>query len=192
MTIQDPFPGAQPLAAVCERVVREWHSRPPPLEWPTALASLAPRVDGWAGEVGRLALINCFQWHLEDDCRSSYDDAVRLAALKREIDESNRRRVESIDAIDLGLAESLAASGPAEQSAPVAVLTPGALLDRISILELKRFHAPARSDVAAHVEEELADVCAGLDRLVAALAAREERLRVYRTVKLYGTDAGTT
>jgi Protein of unknown function (DUF4254) len=178
------MPPARDLAAACARLVEQWHRRTPPLEWDAAHATLPVR-DDWIGATERLSLINCFQWHLEDDCRAAYDDAQRLAELKREIDESNRRRVGAIDAIDSRMTAELDGA-TADPTAPVALVTPGALLDRISILELKRFHAPA-PDVVSRLEEELADVCDGLDRLVASLVARETRLKVYGIVKLYGT-----
>src|SRR5436189_929322 len=98
--VSAPLPKAHELASVCEALVAAWHRRVPALEWPLVAAAFGPATSDWAGLVATLSLVNCFQWHLEDECRASYADSARLAALKREIDESNRRRVACIDAID--------------------------------------------------------------------------------------------
>ena len=139
------------------------------------------------GSVVQLCLVNCFQWHLEDECRVRYDNANRLAALKRDIDDSNRRRVACIDAIDERLIRELGDRDGSSETEPVALITPGNLLDRISILELKRYHAGTGTDAAAMVVEQLDDACRGLDRLVSDLVSGRERVKLYRTVKLYGT-----
>ena len=177
------LPLARDLAGACAELVADWHRREPPLDWEVVQPSF-PCGRGWLGDVAALALINCFQWHLEDECRARYDDPVRLAALKREIDGSNARRVARVDAIDERLVREL--DSEARGSEPVALVTPGNLLDRISILELKRYHADPGGDAAAVVREQLADACDGFDRLVADLRSARQRLKLYRTIKLYG------
>lgn len=181
------MPLARELAAACAAVVADWHRREPPLEWEAAVASFPPS-DGWLADVSGLALINCFQWHLEDECRARYGDAARLGALKRDIDDSNGRRVTCVDAIDQRLVRELDGVAGGDGSEPVALITPGNLLDRISILELKRYHAVPGGDAAGIVLEQLDDACRGLDRLVADLASARQRMKLYRTVKLYGTS----
>lgn len=181
------IPPARDLAAACAAVVADWHRREPPLEWEAATASF-PRTDGWLGDVSHLALINCFQWHLEDECRARYADATRLATLKRDIDDSNWRRVASIDAIDERVARELEGVAASDGTEPVALITPGNVLDRISILELKRYHAAPDGEASAIVVEQLYDARRGLDRLVAELASGRDRMKLYRTVKLYGTS----
>ena len=179
------LPRARELTAACRRTIVEWHEREAPLDWEVAAPALARAGDGWPAAVANLCLVNCFQWHLEDECRTSAAEPARLAHLKREIDASNGRRVRAVDAIDARLARELGDGGRADASAPVALVTPGNLLDRITILELKRHHA-RDPEVAAIVEEQLEDSCLGLDRLVADLAARRQRMKLYPTVKLYG------
>lgn len=177
------FPEGRELAGVCRAGIRAWHRHPPPLEWATVCASFGGAADGWSGLVGELCLINHFQWHLEDECRAHYADAHRLAALKREIDASNARRVHAIDVLDERLARELP---PADgNGARVALISPGNQLDRISILELKRGHAAERDGVVAILDEQIADACSGLDWLVEDLLAARQCLRHYGTVKLY-------
>jgi hypothetical protein len=182
-------PPGRELAAACESLIRSWHLREPALEWDLASAAFPGTVGDWTNAVTDLCLINCFQWHLEDECRARYGDMNRLAALKRDIDESNRRRVRCIDAIDERFVRELDGAVDRAGTEPVALVTPGNLLDRITILELKRYHAAPGTDVAAIVDEQLEDACGGFDRLIADLASAKQRLKLYRTVKLYGPGA---
>lgn len=177
-----PIPTAGDLAAVCRELIDAWHREEPPLDWPAVCAAFAGGDGGWPDAVARLCLINCFQWHLEDASRAAYSDALRLAELKREIDASNGRRVRWIDELDERLLEELGVTG--DGPAPVAAVTPGNLLDRITILELKRCHA--ERDLRAMLDEQVGDACDALDRLVADLACARQRVKRYRTVKLYG------
>ena len=181
------MPPGHELAAACAEVVVDWHRREPPLEWEVAVASF-PLSGGWGGDVRGLALINCFQWHLEDECRTQYGDVARLGALKREIDDSNARRVACIDAIDERFVRELDGHVGGDGREPVALTTPANLVDRISILELKRYHAAPGGNAAEAILEQLDDACHGLDGLVADLASARQRIRLHRTVKLYGAN----
>jgi hypothetical protein len=181
------IPSGRELSETCAAIVDDWHRLAPTLDWGAVSSAFAPASDGWAGAAAALCLVNCFQWHLEDECRAVYRHAVRLAALKRAIDESNRRRVARIDEIDERLVRQLGAgSDPDGEVDHVALVTPGYLLDRISILELKRYHAPPASELVAALADELADVRRGFDRLIDDLVCGRQRVRLYRTVKLYG------
>jgi hypothetical protein len=180
-------PPGRELAAACESLILSWHRREPALEWDAASTAF-PGTDGDStNAVTNLCLINCFQWHLEDECRARYADTNRLAALKRDIDASNRRRIRCIDAIDERVFRELDGAVDRGGTEPVALVTPGNLLDRISILELKRYHAPPGSDLATIVAEQLDDACSGFDLLIDDLASARQRLKLYRTVKLYGS-----
>ena len=179
-------PAASELAAACADLVTPWHLRAPLLDWDAVTVAFRPRGDDWTDLALDLCLVNCFQWHLEDECRVQYDEPHALAALKRDIDDSNYRRVLRIDAIDERIAHHLGDDGAGAGSGPVALVTPGNLLDRISILELKRYHAGPRQPVADVLREQLDDACEGFDRLIADLASSRQTLKRYRTVKLYG------
>jgi hypothetical protein len=180
------IPSGSQLAETCTEVIDEWHRLAPPFDWPSVPELFAVRADPWEAGVAGLCLVNCFQWHLEDECRAAYADAERLAALKRVIDDSNRRRVGRIDALDQAFARELDGSGSSRGCDLVALVTPGALVDRISILALKRYHARSDDAVAAALVDELGDACDGFDRLIDDLGSGRQRLRLYRTVKLYG------
>jgi len=187
------LPSGRAMSELLRAVVSGWHELDPPLDW-DAVERMHPADDRLlAALIARVGLINCFQWHLEDECRAHYEHPPVLARLKHAIDASNRRRVSAIDEIDRRIADGLEPRGPA--SARLAVVTPGALIDQLSILELKRYHADVRrradpaadAGVVSLLGEQIDDFCAAIDDLARELAAGERRLKFYRTVKLYGS-----
>src|SRR5207244_10930543 len=123
------MPPGRELAGACEALVREWHRREPPLDWGAVTATFLDGDGDWTSAVVRLCLINCHQWHLEDECRAHYGDPERLAVLKRDIDDSNRRRVGCIDAIDERFVRELHGAARSRGTERVALTTPGNLLD---------------------------------------------------------------
>jgi Protein of unknown function (DUF4254) len=182
------IPSAQASAALVRRVNHRWHELRPPLDWDAGVAALGDggtSVDALTADLG---LVNCFQWHLEDACRAAYHEPEKLAPIKREIDRSNARRVRLVDAIDRQIAARLRAlrGNTGEPLARIALTLPGHLLDRLSILELKRYHLrSAGSDLAGLLDEQVDDLCQGIDELIGDLVAGTVRIKLYPTVKLY-------
>ena len=183
------------LAMVFQDVIRRWHQVQPGLDWAAVLCAFPAGPASLPGQVERLGLINCFQWHLEDKCRENYASQAILAELKHAIDLSNQRRVSMIDAIDDEVARQLLWHEHAAQPTRLALITPGNLMDRLSILELKHHHAQSidphktttSTEMIALIEEQIEDLCTGMDELVQDLLTGRLRLKVYRTVKIYGT-----
>ena len=173
---------AQEVMAQVQVVVERWHRLDPVLDWAVVEPMFPADFDRWEDHVAWLSLVNCYQWHLEDACRSSYQDLARLGRLKLAIDESNQRRARGVGAIDRRLARDLSSLQPDDSRAPGCLVTPGDVIDRLSILELKRYH----SAVPAGLAEQIADLCAGLDALVTALACGQQRFTFYSTEKVYG------
>ena len=106
--------------------------------------------------------------------------------------------------MDDWLIADLAARGiAAGPDAPAATETPGAALDRLSILELRRYHMREqveRRDAAPEHREKVASrlvvldqqrdhLVAALDRLLAEIYAGERPLRVFRQMKMYNDPA---
>ncbi|MGH2537025.1 MAG: DUF4254 domain-containing protein, partial [Candidatus Promineifilaceae bacterium] len=180
------------LMADCFRdLVARWHRLAPPLVWPAVVELLPPACAHLGGRIERLGLINCFQWHLEDECRACYAQEAAVGQLKYEIDRSNGRRVRAIDEIDEAILPRLRPGLSELAGAPIALVTPGALVDRLAILALKEHHAAERGDGAARLaqlEEQTADLCLGMDALMAELVAGRQRLKFYGTLKFYGSQ----
>ena len=164
-------------------------------------------VAGWAKSGARehaagpwLALednhrCNCLLWDEEDLARRRSVPDAEIAANKRAIDGYNQKRNDAIERID----EELLKLVKNNEQARLNSETPGAMIDRLSILSLKIHHMrlqTLRSDVArAHIEEcqaklnrlneQRTDLASCLDRLLSDVERGEARFKVYRQFKMY-------
>ena len=141
---------------------------------------------------------NCALWEQEDLARRRDVPDADIAANKRAIDAHNQKRNDAAERIDEQLLEELK-DVQRREGAPLHSETPGAMIDRLSILALKIHHMglQARRDDAgrAHVEaceaklrtlrEQRADLGACLDRLLAQAARGEAYFKLYRQFKMY-------
>jgi len=138
---------------------------------------------------------NCLLWDEEDLARRRTVSDSEIAGNKRAIDGHNQKRNDAIERID----EQLLLSIPAMNAAArLSSETPGAMVDRLSILSLKIHHMrlqTERSDASSeHLEscrlklnrlnEQRTDLAACLERLLAECARGESRFKVYRQFKM--------
>jgi len=185
---QFPVTSAE-LDALLAGLVARWHEVEPAHDQP-----------GLRGRVCDLHRFNFLLWHEEDVARSPDVTDARIAAVKRAIDRYNQARNDAIEKVDDWLIGDLAARGiVAASGAPAATETPGAALDRLSILELRRYHmreqverADAGPEHRAKAAEKLVVLDAqrdhlveSLDRLVAEIYSGQRPLRVFRQMKMY-------
>jgi hypothetical protein len=141
---------------------------------------------------------NCELWAEEDLARRRNVPDSAIAANKRAIDAANQKRNDAIERIDeqlLVFFKDVPRARDARQSSE----TPGAMIDRLSILSLKVHHMglqTRRTDVdAAHVdacrqkmktlEEQRSDLARCLDALLAEAQRGETYFKVYRQHKMY-------
>ena len=177
------------IDSLLEYLVAHWHSVDPSHD-----------EQGLGGKICDLHRFNFLLWHEEDIARSPDVTDARIAQVKRAIDKYNQARNDAIEKVDDWLIEELAGRGIAAGSkSPAATETPGAAIDRLSILELRRFHMREqceRADAAPEHREKAAARLALLDvqrehlvealeRLVAEIFAGQRPLRVFRQMKMY-------
>jgi cell division protein FtsB len=185
---QPPIASAEIDALLADLVAR-WHEVEP-----------AHAEDGLRGKVCDLHRFNFLLWHEDDIARAPDVTDSRIAAVKRAIDGYNQARNDAIEKVDDWLIGELAARGiVASPDAPAATETPGAAIDRLSILELRRYHmreqaeradatpehrakAAARMDVLDAQRDHLVE---SLDRLLGEIFAADRPLRVFRQMKMY-------
>jgi len=145
---------------------------------------------------------NGLLWNEEDLARRRNVSDADIAANKRNIDRYNQMRNDAIERIDEQLLQLLSAIRPSPD-ARLHSETPGAMIDRLSILSLRigqmRLQA-ARNDVdRAHVDgclaklarlnEQRADLASCLDQLLADCASGRSRFKIYRQFKMYNDPA---
>jgi len=156
--------------------------------------------EGLRGRLCDLHRFNFLLWHEEDIARSPAVSDGRIAQVKRAIDRYNQARNDAIEKVDDWLVADLSARGiVAAADAPAATETPGAALDRLSILELRRYHmreqidrrdaSPEHREKAAGrlaiLDQQREHLVTATDRLLAEIYAAQRPLRVFRQMKMY-------
>jgi hypothetical protein len=135
---------------------------------------------------------NLRQWDLEDATRNPDASDAQVANAKREIDRLNVSRHRLVEQIDAAIDSVL--DQPA--IAPLATESPGMVLDRLSVLVIRR----ARTAVASRRDSKFADRVQALEAQVGALSsaldsymdelrAGTRRFLRYQSLKLYGPSA---
>ncbi len=155
---------------------------------------------GLLGRICDLHRFNFLLWHEEDVARSPDVTDARIAQVKRAIDRYNQARNDAIEKVDDWLIDELAGRGiVAAHGAPAATETPGAAIDRLSILELRRYHMREqveRIDATPEHRAKAADklgvldaqrdhLVDAVDRLLAEIFEGKRPLRVFRQMKMY-------
>ena len=141
---------------------------------------------------------NNLLWAEEDLARRRHAPEAEIAGNKRAIDRYNQQRNDAIERMDEVLL-NLFSEKMNSKDIRLSSETPGAMIDRLSILSLKIHHMrlqTLRTDVdRAHVEEcagklnrlneQRADLAGCLDRLLEECARGESRFKIYRQFKMY-------
>ena len=114
-----------------QAMVERWHRQPEPDN----------RYAGFLRLVCDQHLANYLLWHEEDLARDPVASPLQIAQVKRNIDRLNQQRNDRIEQLDDALIAKLEAASPlAHARAPLNTETPGATIDRLSILALRIYH----------------------------------------------------
>jgi hypothetical protein len=172
-------------------------------DWPAdaeSARSLLPT--GPLAEAANWALVNhksnCLLWKEEDLARRKRVADAEIAANKRNIDRFNQARNDAVERIDEAL-QRVIPNWPPAPEARLSSETPGAMIDRLSILSLKIFNTrlqAARADVddnhretaranEAQLCQQRKDLADCLDRLWDEILNGIGHFKVYRQCKMY-------
>jgi hypothetical protein len=141
---------------------------------------------------------NFLLWHEEDIARIKDIEQDRIVEAKRNIDKYNQARNNAMEKIDEWVLTSLSFSSN-EIKLPLHSETPGMMIDRLSIMALKRFHMfeeTVRQDAAFEhkntcavkvevLDEQIEDLSNCLRELLFLLQNGQRRFKVYRQFKMY-------
>jgi hypothetical protein len=181
---------ASEITALHSRLTEEWHQMPD--QSPAA-------ANEWLHLVALQHRANIDLWHIEDAARAPRVTDAELAALKRRIDTTNQRRNDLAEELDRALLAWLEARGLPNAAAPLHSESPGLMVDRLSILDLKMYHTreEAERKVAPEghaernrarlqvLEEQRADLAVCLDVLWSDTLKGARRFKLYRQMKMY-------
>jgi hypothetical protein len=179
------------LPARHDELTTRWHQE--------AFELWRPPEDAWGLLVARQHLANFELWHTEDAARTPGATDADLARVKRRIDETNQRRNDLSEQIDLTLLDYLEREKLLNPAAPLHSESPGLMIDRLSILALKLFHTREEMErpgaPEGHMErnmerlailvEQRSDLAACLVRLWEETVAGSRRFKLYRQLKMY-------
>ena len=185
------------IIALHDDWTRTWHEAPEKTEGSN------PVADGfdpdWVDVICHQHRANFDLWHIEDEARAPGTTDADLASVKRRIDQTNQKRNDLAEQIDVRLLEDLNAQGLPDVTAPLNSESPGLIIDRLSILALKIFHTREEAERAdappghternlgrlAILEEQRTDLAHCLDILWRETLERKRRFKLYRQLKMY-------
>jgi Protein of unknown function (DUF4254) len=139
-----------------------------------------------------LVASNLRQWDLEDATRDPGASDAEVANAKREIDRLNGSRHRLVEEIDAAIESVLDQA----TTAPLATESPGMVLDRLSVLVIRRVRTavasrrdPSLADRVRMLEAQVGALSAALDTYMDELRTGARRFAGYRSLKLYGPAA---
>ena len=169
--------------------VKAWHHQP-----------IRNPYDGFLADVCTQHHFNFLLWHEEDKARSTVDDDLVIAAVKRAIDGYNQQRNDWIEKLDDHLSRQIDEQAVVvSKHARLNSETPGSIIDRLSIIALRIYHLGEqlqRDDASAqHIEKvqqrmeicrlQRSDLAGCLEQLLEDIFAGRYRHRTYRQLKMY-------
>jgi len=166
------------------------------IDWHTHLA-MSAKGSYWT-PIEENSKWNFMLWHEEDIARVRDIEILRIVEAKRNIDQYNQSRNNAIEKIDEWILSYLDSKGIAS-SGHLHSETPGMMIDRLSIMALKRYHMfeeTVRNDVdqehvkscqrkVAILDEQIFDLADCLNTVLSLLEKGELRFKVYRQFKMY-------
>ncbi len=175
-----------------KRLIKEFHK--------TGKMELLKSEKSVLEAVGNNTICNYILWHLEDDARRNDVPDAEIARIKRSIDVTNQKRNDFIEKIDEIIIDMHSGFTESEiNTLPMNSETPGAIIDRLCIINLKIYHMEEEvnredaaqdhrnkcSDKLKILEFQRKDLAASFDVLMDELLKKQKQLRVYRQFKMY-------
>jgi hypothetical protein len=141
--------------------------------------------------------IDTVQWHLEDLIRNPNLDLKNVLAIKHRIDSSNQKRTDIVEEIDDYYFHIF--KEKSNSASKINTESPGWVVDRLSILNLKIFHMneqTERKEVSQEhtlncreklniLKKQKIDLSLSFDQLLKDYKSGVKKMKVYRQMKMY-------
>ena len=141
--------------------------------------------------------IDTVQWHLEDLIRNPNIDSNKGLELKHRIDKSNQNRTDIVEKVDDYYFSIF--KNTSEKDSKINTESPGWVVDRLSILNLKIYHmneqVERKNVTAEHIlncekkmvvlQNQRIDLSNSFDELLEEYKAGIKKMKVYRQMKMY-------
>jgi hypothetical protein len=148
------------------------------------------------------AWIDTVQWHLEDLIRDPSILPAKALDIKRWIDRSNQERTDLVEWLDQHLFDELDLEIHMQNDVPVNTESPGWAIDRLSILQLKRYHMALQVEESAGTKAEQPEwqaklnrlnlqndwLCLAIDQLLQELTEGKRRTIPFQQMKMYNDE----
>jgi len=145
---------------------------------------------------------NFMLWHEEDIARVRDIEAERIVLAKRNIDSFNQKRNDAMEKIDEWVLSKLVHEIVSE-GIPLHSETPGMMIDRLSIMGLKKYHMDEqakRFDATENhrkvcsaklmvLNEQISDLSLCLQQVLDNVEKGYLRFKVYRQMKMYNNPS---
>ena len=141
--------------------------------------------------------IDTVQWHLEDLIRNPNIDSNKGLELKHRIDKSNQNRTDIVEKVDDYYFSIF--KNTSEKDSKLNTESPGWVVDRLSILNLKIYHmneqVERKNVTAKHIlncekkmvvlQNQRIDLSNSFDELLEEYKEGIKKMKVYRQMKMY-------
>ena len=141
--------------------------------------------------------IDTVQWHLEDLIRNPNIDSNKGLELKHRIDKSNQNRTDIVERVDDYYFSIF--KNTSEKDSKINTESPGWVVDRLSILNLKIYHMNEQLErknvTAEHIlncekkmvvlQNQRIDLSNSFDELLEEYKEGIKKMKVYRQMKMY-------
>lgn len=198
---KEKLPDSKIIFALGDKIIDIWHQKEKTIDLFNGVIQITVR-NNTAIElmISDLQTINCYLWHIEDEARRTDISDSKIASIKRLIDASNQKRHNKIEEIDKSILEYLNRSNLRNnKKAEINSETPGNIIDRLTVLNLKIYHMKAETNRkdsdAIHAKncgnklkiliEQKKDLSGCFDGLIDDLKKGRKTLKLYFQFKMY-------
>ncbi|MFH1824190.1 MAG: DUF4254 domain-containing protein [Candidatus Firestonebacteria bacterium] len=189
------------LFKIYNKVLSRWHRDEKKIKTlDYALGFLNKEKELFNKLISDIVISNCFLWHEEDKARAKSLSSSIIASIKHTIDGTNQYRANKVEEIDKYILDGLTKFNvKIHMKTPLNSETPGAIVDRLSILALKIYHMAEQTKrldcPSEHIEkcksklnvllEQKKDLSICFNELINDLLKGKKRLKMYYQFKMY-------